>query len=79
MHGVYIYADYCSGRIWGLKRVGSAFENNLLTQESFTITSFGRDEAGNLWLTDYTDGAIAQLTDACIGPTLTPTPTATPH
>jgi glucose/arabinose dehydrogenase len=78
MHGVYFYADYCSGRIWGAKHTGAAFPNTLLYSAPFSITSFGDDEAGNLWITDYTNGAIAKLTDACVGPTLTPTPSPAP-
>ncbi len=78
MHGVYFYADYCSGHIWGAKHTGAFFPNTLLYSAGFNITSFGVDEAGNLWVTDYTNGRIAQLTDACVGPTLTPTPSPAP-
>jgi len=63
MRGVYFYADYCSGRIWGLKRAGGAWQNALLYEAPFTITSFGEDEAGTLYLTDYSNGAIYALAD----------------
>jgi hypothetical protein len=78
MHGVYFYADYCSGRIWGLQRAGDTFQNMLLYDAPFSITSFGEDEAGGLWITDYSSGRIAQLTDACAGRTSTPAPTRAP-
>ena len=30
MQGIYFYADYCSGRIWGLTRSGSTWQSQLL-------------------------------------------------
>ncbi len=64
MQGIYFYGDLCSGRIWGLKRVGEVWESNLLAREPFSITSIGEDEAGNLYLTDFTDGTILEITAA---------------
>lgn len=62
MQGVYFYADYCSGRIWGLARDG-AWQSVLLYDASFSIASFGEDEAGNLYVTDYDDGVIYAITE----------------
>lgn len=59
--GVYVYADYCSGRIWGLLRAVDGWKNQLLFSSSYRITSFGVDEAGALYLTNYEDGGIYQL------------------
>ncbi|HUX88414.1 MAG TPA: hypothetical protein VMW65_15535, partial [Chloroflexota bacterium] len=53
----------CSGRIWGLKQVGDQWENNLLIQEPFQITSIGTDEAGNLYVSDFKDGTIFRITE----------------
>lgn len=63
MRGVYFYADYCSGRIWGLKRAGGEWQNTLLHEAPFTIASFGEDEAGTLYVTDYSNGAIYAVSD----------------
>lgn len=51
LQGYYIYGDYCSGNIWALVYDGSAVtENKLLVDSSLSITSFGEDLAGNLYI-----------------------------
>ncbi len=64
MQGVYFYADYCSGKIWGLRRDGTGWSNMLLLDENYTMTTFGEDEAGNLYVADYSSGRILKLIDA---------------
>lgn len=59
--GVYLYADFCSGRIWGLRRNGSAWSQGLLGQVSIRITSFGEDEGGEVYVTDYDNGRIYRV------------------
>ena len=59
--GVYIYGDYCSGLVWGLVRDS---EHNWLSEPLFDgmglISSFGEDEAGEVYLVDH-GGRILQL------------------
>jgi len=51
LQGYYIYGDYCSGNIWALAYNGSVVtENILLVDSDLTITSFGQDPAGNLYI-----------------------------
>jgi glucose/arabinose dehydrogenase len=59
--GIYIYGDYCSGEVMGLFQQpdGAWVSQVLFTQPSF-ITSFGEDEAGELYLVDR-NGIIFQL------------------
>lgn len=64
MQGIYFYADYCSGRIWGLKHDGVAWRNNLFMDTPYAIASFGEDETGNVYLTDHTNGTIYLITDS---------------
>jgi glucose/arabinose dehydrogenase len=64
MEGIYFYGDYCSGRIWGLFREGGAWRESLLADTDVTITSFGEDEAGNLYVADFWGGVIYQVTEA---------------
>jgi glucose/arabinose dehydrogenase len=64
MDGIYFYGDYCSGRIWGLFRQGGAWDESLLADTDLTISSFGEDEAGNLYVADFGRGAVYQITEA---------------
>ena len=78
MRGLYLYGDYCSGRIWGLRRnsQGGTWENTLLLDTAIRISAFGEDEDGNLYAASHGTGEIYPLVDA--GPALSPAPTPTP-
>jgi uncharacterized protein (TIGR03437 family) len=58
LRGVYLYADFGSGRIWGLRRAGEAWENRELLSSGFQISAFGEDASGELYLTNHQTGAI---------------------
>jgi glucose/arabinose dehydrogenase len=49
-NGIYVYGDYCTGLIWGLLRTGDTWQAQLLFDMQVTITSFGQDGAGELYL-----------------------------
>jgi glucose/arabinose dehydrogenase len=72
LYGTYLYGDFGNGRIWGLRRNGATWENALLEDTAYGISTFGEDEAGHLYVADYFDGTIYQIT----APVL---PTPTPH
>ncbi|MBP7828735.1 MAG: PQQ-dependent sugar dehydrogenase [Kiritimatiellae bacterium] len=61
MYGAYLYADYCSGRIWGLRMENGAWTNTELFDASFNITTFGSDEYGGLYLSDYGGGRVLRV------------------
>jgi glucose/arabinose dehydrogenase len=63
MQGIYFYADYCSGRIWGLQYDGATWQSTLLDDTSYNVSTFGQDEAGNLYVTDYFAGDIYMITE----------------
>lgn len=48
--GIYLYGDYCSGTIWGLLRSGDGWSSQPLFATGATITSFGQDQSGELYL-----------------------------
>ena len=73
MQGVYFYGDYCSGRIWGLRRAGTAWQSSVLLTTAFSISTFGEDESGHVYVADY-GGDIYLLGDV-LATTPTPTPT----
>lgn len=49
-NGIYVYADYCTGIIWGLIQTGDGWQNQLLFDLNVTITSFGQDTSGEVYL-----------------------------
>jgi glucose/arabinose dehydrogenase len=62
--GAYFFGDYCSGEIWFVDRAatrGVAPRRALDTNAS--ITAFGEDEAGELYLTDA-GGTLYRVTDS---------------
>ncbi len=62
--GVYLFADYCSGRIWGLNAAGANTQTAVLLNDTpFQISSFGEDQAGNVYVVDYGAGAVWRLGD----------------
>jgi glucose/arabinose dehydrogenase len=80
MQGLYFYGDYCSGRIWGASQQNGVWQTTQLLDTSIDISTFGEDEAGNLYLASYGTGTgtgqIFSVADN--GPTLPPQPTPTP-
>ena len=61
LRGTYVYGDFCSGRIWGLRRNGQKWENRLLLKTSLAISTFGEDEAGEIYVADYARGDIYRI------------------
>lgn len=54
LYGVYLYGDYCGGRIWGLTRdSGGAWVRTDLLNTGFFLSSFGENEAGNLYVSNH--------------------------
>jgi len=64
MQGIYFLGDYCSGRIWGVQPDNSSWAGSLLVDTPYNISTFGEDEAGNLYLVDYGSGTIYQVAEA---------------
>jgi glucose/arabinose dehydrogenase len=67
LQGVYLYGDYCSGRIRGLKRDGGPFQNAILLDSAYIVTTFGEDETGNIYLADYASGTVYRVIEAVSG------------
>jgi glucose/arabinose dehydrogenase len=55
MQGAYFYADECSGRVWSLA-------DGELLKSGINISSFGEDQAGELYVTGFNDGTVYRLT-----------------
>jgi len=53
LQGTYIYADFGSGKIWGLtRRNNRVVSNQLLVDTNLLISSFGEDEEGEIYVVD---------------------------
>lgn len=60
--GVYFYADFISGRIWGLFDDGAGgFESQELADTELSISSFAQDHDGELYVLDYDAGVVYRI------------------
>lgn len=55
-NGIYLYGDYCTGLIWGLIHAGDTWQKQQLFDVDYTITSFGQDEKGEMYLVSDSGG-----------------------
>ena len=55
-NGIYLYGDYCKGHVWGLMRSDGQWQSQLLFEAGMTITSFGQDESGEIYLASDAGG-----------------------
>jgi len=61
--GLYLFSDYCTGTLWALRRRGDGVaEVSTLLQTGLSVSSFGEDETGEIYLCDHQRGAIHRLT-----------------
>ena len=62
LRGLYIYADFCSGRIWALKHDSKGKSvNTLLIDSGLPISSFAKDSKNELYVISY-EGSIYRIT-----------------
>jgi glucose/arabinose dehydrogenase len=67
LDGTYLYADYCSGRIWGLRKSNGHWISTELADTELSISTFGEDEAGEIYVADHDSGSIYQITTTTLG------------
>lgn len=59
LQGVYFYSDYCSGRLFvGYRTPDLSWESIELLNLQRSISSFGEDDNGELYIIDYNNGNI---------------------
>jgi glucose/arabinose dehydrogenase len=51
--GSYVVGDYCTGRVWTVKRGSAGVTSAKAADTRLQISSFGEDEDGELWLVDH--------------------------
>lgn len=63
LHGVYIFGDFCSGALWATAPDGAGgWVTEFMTRTGIALSSFGEDEAGELYATDLNSGIIYRVT-----------------
>jgi hypothetical protein len=69
LQGVYFYGDYCSGKVLGLiKNANNTWSSSLITSTGYSISSFGQDEQGELYLAAYGTGTVYEI--SAVPPTI---------
>lgn len=64
LDGVYVFSDYCAGRIWGAsENSDTSWSVATLFDAGFDVTTFGEDEAGEVYVAAYNTGRIYRLED----------------
>jgi glucose/arabinose dehydrogenase len=59
LNGIYLFGDYCSGRIWGLVRDTSGeWQVAELAHFDIRLSSFGEDQVGEMYLLDMERGDL---------------------
>lgn len=62
LQGVYFYGDWCSGIVWNAYRdLNAQWQSGMFMDTNYSISSFGEDEAGELYILHY-NGALLKLT-----------------
>lgn len=65
MQGFYFYGDYCSGGVFALIQDAGQWQSDyLVSSTAYSITSFGEDESGELYLADLGGGVIYRINEA---------------
>lgn len=60
--GVYFYGDFCSSVVWAIAPDGDGgWSNAEIARTDLTLSSFGEDEAGELYVTDMRDGVVYRM------------------
>jgi hypothetical protein len=67
---IYLYGDYCTGRVWGLQPDGASWATSQLDDFAFQITSFGENENNENFIVSYA-GTIYQIDNTITGLTAT--------
>lgn len=66
LRGVFLFADFCTGRLWGAEPDGQGgWQMELLLDLPFNVTSFGEDETGELYVLEFnsSNGKVHRLVE----------------
>ena len=70
LYGRYLFADYCSGKVWSLKNDNGNWVTKLLADTDFRIQTFGLGEDNSVYLT-HRSGGVYLISDGEVKPETT--------
>jgi glucose/arabinose dehydrogenase len=59
--GVYVFGDWCSGRIFTLDVDGETMTPRNVLESGLQVSSFGEDEAGEIYVVDFAGGGLYRV------------------
>lgn len=64
LFGTYLFGDFCTGVIWGTRfDQATGWTTTVLHDTNFTISTFGEDQEGELYVADYGTGTIYRIVE----------------
>ena len=62
--GAYLFADYCSGRVWAIdpSTTNDVRAPTLVAETKHSFAAFGEDEAGEVYAVDIAGGTLLRVT-----------------
>ncbi|HEX9160782.1 MAG TPA: PQQ-dependent sugar dehydrogenase [Thermoanaerobaculia bacterium] len=64
LQGTYLYADFCTGNIFGATPLGTSWTSRQLLAAKFkNLSTFGEDASGELYVVNYLGGVLYQIVD----------------
>lgn len=61
LQGVYVFGDWCSGRIFTLDVDGETITPKTVLESGLQVSSFGEDEAGEIYVVDFAGGGLYRV------------------
>jgi glucose/arabinose dehydrogenase len=61
LRGAYLYGDYCTGSIWSATQTGAVWTSKTLFATTISISSFGEDVSGELYVLDVAKGIVYRI------------------
>ena len=63
LQGTYVYADFCSGTIWGATNTNGTWVTRVLAQTNLGITTFGEDVNGELYVGENNGNQVFAISE----------------
>jgi len=61
LRNLYLFGDLCSGTIWSVEHQGQQWATHVVLASGFSITTFGEDEAGEIYVANGSNGTIYHI------------------